>query len=44
MRDPIVLKCTEDILDRIAGVQNDLKAFIYIRNTQTQSPARGYAG
>lgn len=36
MRDPIVQKCTEDILDRIAGVQNDLKAFIYIRKHNLQ--------
>ncbi len=36
MRDPVVEKCTEDILDRIAGVQNDLKAFIYIRKHNLQ--------
>ena len=36
MRDPVVQKCTEDILDRIAGVQNDLKAFIYIRKHNLQ--------
>lgn len=39
MRDPIVEKCTEDILDRIAGVQNDLKAFIYIRKHNLQHEA-----
>jgi len=36
MKNPIIEKCTEDIIDRITGVQNDLKAFLYIRKHNLQ--------
>ncbi len=36
LKEKITNKCIENIEDRIAGVFNDLKAFVYIRNNNLQ--------